>query len=597
MSVIPQRLAQLRRQMKLAKVSAYYVPSTDPHQSEYTPACWQRRQWISGFSGSAGDVLITKHGAGLWTDGRYHVQAADELQGSTITLHRVGTAEVDDLDTWVGKRLGPRDMLGLDPRLITRATEKRLRTALELAGASLKLVEQNLVDRVWSDRPPRPTAPIALHPLRYTGRSTANKLAWLRQALREARATAHVLSALDTIAWLLNVRGQDIPFNPVAIAYAIVHLDRVELFLDPEKVSPQVARALGPRTAVRPYDAFGDALARLGKRRTTIWVDSEATSVWIGNKLKGSKLLWEPSPIRREKARKNPVELRGAAEAHRRDGVAMVRFLAWLSAAVPEGQQTELTIAQQLARFRAQGRLYQGDSFDPICGHGPHGAIVHYSATPKSCAKLKAKGLLLVDSGGQYLDGTTDITRTFLLGRTANAKQKEHFTRVLQGHIALATCRFPGGTTGRQLDTVARLALWRAGLQYNHGTGHGVGSYLCVHEGPQSISPRCTGAPLEPGNILSNEPGYYLDGAYGIRIENLMCVKKDEDLSRNGQVFYHFDELTRCPIDTRLVSQSLLTQHEKHWLNAYHRRVLRELLPLLRDNKTMAWLRRATRAI
>jgi Xaa-Pro aminopeptidase len=594
---VRQKLKQLRELMRANKVDAYYVPSTDPHQSEYVPACWQRRQWLSGFTGSAGDLLITSDTAGLWTDGRYFLQAAQQLKGSTIKLFKQGVQGVPSLSAWLSKNLRPDQVLAVDPRVVSRSVAGDLEQALDLAGARFKLLDKNLVDQIWEDRPPPSKAPLELQLKNFAGEGVASKLRRLRRAMADSRAEAHVLTTLDTIAWLFNVRAADVDYNPVAIAYAVVTTEQAVLFTDPDKVSGRVRGTLGPQVEVRPYDEIAQALARLKRARRRVWVDGATVNQWVLGKLKGCDLLFSPTPVAVMKARKNAAEVAGAKEAHLRDGVAMVRFLRWLDRQVPKGGVTELSAAAKLHKTRARGELYRGESFETIVGFGAHGAIIHYAADEQSDVELRPGEILLVDSGGQYLDGTTDITRTVLLGGEATAEQRELFTRVLKGHIAIARCSFPAGTAGRQIDILARLALWNVGLNYNHGTGHGVGSYLSVHEGPQSISPvRCTGVPLEEGNILSNEPGFYKEGEFGIRIENLVLVVEDEELSGNESPFFTFETLTLCPIDTRLVESSMLADHERRWLNAYHERV-REALSEHLSKADAAWLRRATEPI
>jgi Xaa-Pro aminopeptidase len=592
------RVKQLRALMAEAGVDAYLVPSTDPHQSEYVPACWQRRQWLSGFSGSAGDVLVTRSMAGLWTDGRYFLQATEELKGSGIKLFKQGNPGVPTISQWLSKNLQPGQTLGADPRVLSRAVAAELQTALQRAGAKLKALDRNLVDQLWSERPAPSPAPLELLPKAFTGQTVTAKLRLLRKAMAENKAAAHVLTALDAIAWLFNVRSADVDYNPVAIAYAVVTPEAALLFTAPQKVDDKVRAALARcKVELHTYAEVSKEIRRLKQAKARVWVDGGSVNQWVLGKLKGCELVTEPSPIGLMKAKKNAAEIAGSQAAHLRDGVAMARFLCWLEGEVPRGGVSELSAAERLAAFRAEGEHFRGESFEAIVGYGAHGAIIHYGATPETDAPLRAKGILLVDSGGQYLDGTTDITRTVLLGAEASAEQRDRFTRVLKGHIAISRCRFPAGTAGRQIDTLARSALWSAGLNYNHGTGHGVGAYLSVHEGPQSISPvRCTGVPLEAGNILSNEPGYYKEGQYGIRLENLVRVVADEKLSAGGDLFLTFDELTLCPFDSRLVERALLTAEERAWLNDYHTRVREALEPLL-PAREVRWLRRATKRV
>jgi Xaa-Pro aminopeptidase len=590
------RLKQLRELMRKNGVWAYLVPSTDPHQSEYVPDCWQRRPWLSGFTGSAGDLLVTLESAGLWTDGRYFLQAERELKGSGIKLFRQGVKGVPTMSAWLAQHLKKGQGVGVDPRLLSRAGAADLRGAVEGAGGKLKLLEDNLVDRIWADRPAPSKSPIEALPDELTGEPTRSKLRRLRKLMQERRVDAHVLTALDAIAWLFNIRGQDVDHNPVAIAYAIVERERVCLFIDEDKVPRDVRRALG-RCDLRPYEAMGPELARLARARSRVWIDGRTVNAWVLQKLGGCDLVVEASPIALMKAHKNAAEVAGMKAAHHRDGRALVRFLCWLEGAVPAGGVTELSAAARLRELRAEGERFRGESFSTIAAYAGHGAIVHYRPSEETSAALRPEGIFLLDSGGQYLDGTTDVTRTVLLGGEPTAEQRDRFTRVLKGHIGIARCRFPAGTAGRQIDVLARLALWAAGLDYAHGTGHGVGAYLNVHEGPQAISPtRCIGIPLEEGNILSNEPGFYKEGEYGIRIENLILTVRDEELSRADAPFLRFEPITLCPIERRLIDPALLDEPERQWLNDYHRRVREELSPELIPLE-QSWLEWATEPI
>ena len=597
MSEVKQRLSRLRAQMKRYKLDAYFIPSTDPHQSEYVPPCWQRRVWISGFTGSAGDVVVTTKKAGLWTDGRYHLQASQQLSGSTIKLFKAGNIGVPTVPQWLEKTLKKGQVLGVDPRVLSRGMAAELDKAAQAAGARLKLVDKNLVDTIWSERPSRSKAPMEVLPRRLTGLSAGEKLTELRKAMKQKRVKAHVLSALDAIAWLFNIRSADVDHNPVAIAYAIVTPKKATLYTDLDKVTPTVkARLKGVRFA--DYGEAAAGLAALKKKKARVWLDGGTVNMWVVNALKGCDLSFDPSPVFAAKARKNATEVKGIKAALRRDGVAMVRFLAWLDRAVGNEELTEFTIMGKLEAFRAEGENFRGTSFTTIAGYNQNGAIIHYEATEDTAAALQPEGMLLVDSGGQYTDGTTDITRTVWLGGEPTDEQKDRYTRVLRGHINLARCRFPAGTVGKQLDTFARAPLWETGLNYNHGTGHGVGHFLNVHEGPQSLSPvRCTGWALEPGNLMSNEPGFYQEGGYGIRIENLVLVVKDDELSSDeAGDWLRFDTLTLCPIDTRLVDRKLLTPDEKRWLNAYHATV-RDALSDGLDPAAARWLRSATKKL
>jgi Xaa-Pro aminopeptidase len=587
------KIAALRRLMAERGLAAYLVPSTDPHQSEYVPECWRRRAWASGFTGSAGDLLVTAREAGLWTDGRYFLQAEGQLHGSGIKLFRMGDPGVPTLHAFLAKTLKEGDLLGVDPATATIAEARRLEAAVKVVHAQVRFLGENFVDAVWSDRPQRPGLPIVAHPRKFAGETVVAKLKVVRAAMAERKAAALVVSVLDQVAWLYNIRGGDVQYNPVAIGYAVVTMKEAFLFAGADTVTPGLEKMLAPSVRVRPYELFGDALLALAAEKSRTWIDEGATSRWIADLLAECELVTEASPILLPRARKNAVEIAGMKAAHVRDGVAMVRFLRWLEREVPLGTVTELYAANKVDAFRAEGPLFRGPSFDTISGYLGDGAIIHYRVTTETDCALRPEGIYLVDSGGQYLDGTTDITRTVLLGKKATKEQKECFTRVLRGHIALARVSFPAGTRGPRLDTLARIPLWEIGLDYNHGTGHGVGAYLGVHEGPQSIGTREANAELEPGNILSNEPGYYEPGAYGIRIENLVLVTEDPVRTRPGKRWLRFETITLCPIDTRLVEPKLLSADEKKWLNDYHAAVRKALSPQL-DAPERRWLAQAT---
>lgn len=593
---VPAKLAALRKRLRALKLDAYFVPNADPHQSEYAPACFERRAWLSGFSGSAGDVLVARKQAWLWTDGRYFLQAEQQLQGSGIELMRQGLPGVPTIDELLASALNKGARVGVDPRVISPMLADRLRNALLSRGAELVLLEDNLVDAIWLDRPPLPASPMMALARRYTGETVATKLKRVRAHLDSAAADALVLTMLDAIAWTFNIRARDVAFNPVAIAYAVVTRDSAYLFTETGRVSPAVLRHLGKHVSLAPYDAFAEELKRLGKRKARVWVDGATASRWVVDCLDGARVQLATSPISRMKARKNETELSGIRAAHVRDGVAMVRFLAWLERVGPSGEVTEMEVAAHLESLRAEGEHFQGLSFPTIAGFGPNGAIIHYHPTAATNRRIKSGGMLLLDSGAQYLDGTTDITRTLAIGQRPSAAQKRNFTRVLSGHIALATARFPEGATGARLDTLARQFLWQDQRDYAHGTGHGVGAFLNVHEGPQSISHRPQTVPLEPGNIQSNEPGYYEPGRYGIRIENLVEAVPVGGAGAKPTGFLQFDTLSVCPIDTSLVDLRFVHDAHRKWLNRYHARVRRTLSPWL-DTAHKRWLTKACRSI
>jgi len=591
-SEIKKRLKQLRDLMAKAKIDAYYIPSTDPHQSEYVPECWQRRRWISGFTGSAGDLVITARTAGLWTDGRYFLQAEQQLKGTGIRLFKMGNKGVPTVPQWVGRTLKPGQVLGADPRVLSLPVLGQLQGA-----AKVKLIDGNLVDKIWDDQPTPSKAPIEVLPSRLAGLTPARKLAKVKREMKERNADALVMVALDAIAWQFNVRSTDVDHNPVAISYAIIKDGKGHLYTDLDKITPAALKALGKSVEVHPYAEVGKALRELGKAKARVWVDGATANAWVTRKLKGATVIGAPNPVFTLKAAKNDTEVQGMRDAHVRDGVAMVRFLYWLQGAVRKGGITEVTVEEKLLELRARGEHFRDTSFGTIAGYNDHGAIIHYEATQETAYTLGPRGILLVDSGGQYLDGTTDITRTLLLGGKATPEQKDRYTRVLKGHINLASLSFPAGWSGRSLESVARLSLWEAGLNYNHGTGHGVGHYLNVHEGPQSFHIlRCNGTALAPGNMLTIEPGHYEEGGFGIRIENLYLVKWDEERGNEDAPFLKMEALTLCPIDTKLIDRRLLTKDDKVWLNAYHAKVQETLTPLL-DEEEAAWLAKACKAI
>ena len=600
-SSIAGRLASLRAEMERCELAAYVVPSADPHQSEYVPALWQRRVWISGFTGSAATAIVTRDAALLWTDSRYWLQAEQELAGSEYVLMRHGQADVPAPVDWLETAFGAGDRIGVDPQVVTLAAWREWGEKLERAGATLVAPDENLIDCVWADRPPLPREPMLALGAEFAGRTHAEKLAELRAALEKASCDAHVLTSLDSIMWLFNVRGRDVECNPLAISYAIVTRDGAQLFVDRSKVTEAVAGHLGGAVDVRPYERFGERLDELSRDGARVWADPQSVSRWVAERLapegaSGARLYEKASPILLAKAVKNEVELGGMRSCHVRDGAAVCRFLHWLERELAGGAELdEVDCAERLEAFRAEGEHFQGVSFPTISGYGPNGAIVHYRPTREACAKLRADNLYLIDSGAQYLDGTTDITRTVTLGGLSG-EQRDRFTRVLKGHIAVATVRFPRGTSGSPINALARRPLWDGGLEFGHGTGHGVGHFLCVHEGPQGLAPRSTATALEPGMIVSNEPGYYKAGHYGIRIENLVEVI-EAGKGADGEPFLGFRELTLCPLDTRCVDADLLVAGERDWLNAYHARVRAEVAPLLSEPAERAWLERATEPI
>jgi len=591
-----EKLQALRRLMARHKLDAYYVPSVDPHQSEYVPACWQRRGWLSGFTGSMGDALVMKKKAGLWVDSRYWLQAEGQTAGSGFDVFRLGAPGVTSLLEFAGKALKKGQTLGVDPQVMSMIAADEFDAVFQETGVKVKALAGNLVDEIWADRPAPSDAPIRAHGHRYTGENVAHKLKRVRAAMAEQGAQAHVIGALDVIAWLFNIRSRDIDFTPVTIAYAIVDRRGATLYLDESKVGDVVRKGLSKSAKIRPYKTVSEGLKSLAAQKATVLVDPGTTSSWVAGRLKGCQLILNDSPVTLMKSIKNDVQKAGIRAAHVRDGVAMVKFLKWLEEAVPSGGVSEIDASDQLRRFRAEGDLFQDESFGAISGYAAHGAIVHYSATPETAAKLKPRGLYLIDSGAQYLDGTTDITRTVALG-PVSPRARRMFTRVLQGNMLLTRTPFPTGMTGLRLEILARQPLLLDGETYGHGTGHGVGHYLGVHEGPMSVSPRpMANEVLREGQFLSIEPGHYEAGKFGIRIENLAFVARDEKLSKPDQDWYRWEVVTLCPIDTSLIDASLLTSDETEWFNAYHKRVIRELSPHL-DRAHRAWLKKSAKVV
>jgi Xaa-Pro aminopeptidase len=589
------RLAALRQELARRGVHGFVVPRGDEHQGEYVPPRAQRLSWLTGFTGSAGLAIVLPEQAAVFVDGRYTLQVRSEVDAALFEPRHVTDQPPSD---WVAATLKRGEKLGYDPWLHTVGDVERLRQAVAKAGGSLVALQQNPVDAVWGPaQPAPPLAPVLPHDLRHAGESSEEKRTRLAAQLAKDGVDAAVLSQPDSIAWLLNIRGGDVPHTPLPLSFALLNRDAtVELFCDRRKLVPGLERHLGNAVSVSPADAFGPVLDRLGQGKRKVQVDPASASAWIFDRLQaaGATLHRAADPCALPKACKNPVELEGTRVAHRRDGAALSRFLAWLAAEAPKGGLSEIAASDRLAEIRAAGDHFRDLSFDTISGAGSNGAIVHYRASPQTEKRLEPGSLYLLDSGAQYLDGTTDVTRTIAIG-TPSAEMKDRFTRVLKGHIAVATARFPKGTSGSQLDTLARAALWQVGLDYDHGTGHGVGSYLGVHEGPHRISKVPNTQALMPGMIVSNEPGYYKTGAYGIRIENLVVVTPVEVAGAEREML-GFETLTLAPIDRNAIEPALLTPAEIAWLDAYHRRVRETIAPLV-DPDTAAWLADATRPL
>jgi len=593
---VGEKLKKLRELMKKKDLDAYIIPSTDPHHSEYVAPCWKRRAFISGFTGSAGTVVVTMSKAGLWTDSRYFIQAENQLRKTGIDLYKEGQPQVPSLEKWLADELENGAKVGVDPWVFSTVEFQEFDESLQREGKQLVAVDKDLVDEIWgSDRPSLSEASLKVFPTNLAGESCSEKVKRLRKELDKEGADTMVIGALDEIAWLMNLRGADVAYNPVFIAYAIVDSKRIALFVAPEKVTDEVRDSLPDDAVVLPYDTIDSALAEIGSLKNTVWLDPATVNYHISSLLddSGAKILAETSPIPAWKAKKNETEIKGMRSCHLRDAVAMVKFLAWIKGVVSQGGQSELTIAAHLEQLRSRDQGYIGPSFTTISAYGPHGAIVHYSADKDSDSALEPKGLLLVDSGGQYQDGTTDITRTITLG-TPTVEQRRAYTAVLLGHLRLSRAMFPEGTDGYQLDVIARAALWENMLNYGHGTGHGVGAALCVHEGPFSVSTRKNLVPLEPGNILSIEPGFYKEDAWGIRIENLAVVRSvGENDSGN---FLGFETLTLCPYERELIDKSMLCDADIKQVDEYHSEIRKKLSGLL-EGPELKWLQETTRPL
>jgi len=588
------RLAALRAELERRDADGFLVPMADRYQNEYVSPDSQRLAWLTGFTGSAGLVVVLRDRAAAFTDGRYTLQIRQQVDSALYELCHITEQPPTE---WIAAHLPEGGRLGYDPWLFTASGVERFRTAAEKAGGTLLPLEGNPIDAIWADQPPPPQAPVVPHPLDYAGEAAADKRARLAVDLKAAGRDAVVITAPDSIAWLLNIRGGDVSHTPLPLSFAVLRSDgHCELFLEPVKRTDGLEAHLGNQVTLRAPDDFGAALDALGEARACVQLDPALNAAWVFERLQaaGARVAEAADPCQLPKAVKNDVELEGARAAHRRDGAAVARFLSWLAVEAPGGGVDELSAEARLESCRRDNELLRDLSFSTITGAGPNGAIVHYRVTAESNRVLGDGELYLVDSGGQYLDGTTDITRTVAIG-TPSAEMRDRFTRVLKGHIALATCRFPKGTTGAQLDALARQFLWQVGLDFDHGTGHGVGSYLNVHEGPQRISRMANDQALLPGMIVSNEPGYYKTDAYGIRIENLVAVRAAE-IDGGEREMLEFETLTRAPIDRALIDPALLTEAERAWVDAYHAEVQAALAPQV-DDATRAWLDEATRPI
>ena len=587
MSEIKNRLADLRKAMKETGVSACIVPGTDPHASEYIADYWKERQWISGFSGSAGTVALTLEKAGLWTDSRYFLQGAEQLKETSIDLMKQGLPETLEIIPWLMTELKTGEKVGVNAQMFSVNAYASMKNDLKTAG--IELVSIDLIDKVWKNRPSLPLNPFFIFDKKYCGKSIGEKLEMVRAEMKKNRADVFVLSALDDIAWLFNIRGNDVSYNPVVIAYALVNDDEATLFIAPEKCTAETSKYLKENNVkVLDYNDVNAELKRISKQKAVLIDGGKLNQALFEAIPEKCEKRNTTSPVFKLKSIKNSVEMSGVRKAMIKDGVALTRFFMWFEDNLKKRKLTEISISEKLRNFRAEQKGFKGESFGTIAGYADHGAIVHYGATPETDAEIKMDGILLLDSGGQYLDGTTDITRTVTLGKPSK-KQKSDYTMVLKGHIQLGMVKFPAGTRGSQLDILARKAMWDKALNYGHGTGHGVGHFLNVHEGPQSIRMDENPMTLQTGMILSNEPGMYRTGEYGIRIENLVQVILAEK-TEFGQ-FLQFETLTLFPIDTKLVDKSMLTDKEKKWLNDYHTMVYKRVQPQLTKSE-QKWLKK-----
>lgn len=591
---IAARLAALREEMRREHLSAFIFPSSDPHNSEYVPSRWEGRKWISGFDGSAGTAVVTLHSAALWTDSRYFLAAEEQLAGTEFQLMRERVDGTPSIAEWIATEIEGAESseIGVDGMCMTYAECSDLKTDLKHNGGITVRTNLDILDRIWTDRPSVPLNPVSIQPIEYAGESCHDKLGRIRSSLLHRGAGGMLMTQLDDIAWTLNLRGTDVHCTPVFVAWLIVAEEVAVLYIKDEKLSPEVIEYLNAEgVAVDDYDNIIDALNSYDGY--TLLIDPATTNYTLSQLRGNFNLVSAPSPVPEMKAIKNEVECNGFRNAMQRDGVAMVKFLKWLEEAVPKGCETELSVSAKLRQLRAEQPLFKDESFDTIAGYEEHGAIVHYEPTPDTDVPLRPEGFLLLDSGAQYLDGTTDITRTIQLGKVTDLHRRV-YTLVLKGHLSLQNLCFPRGAAGTQLDAVARVAMWREGMNFMHGTGHGVGAYLSVHEGPHQIRQEYRPAPMLEGMTVTDEPGLYLAGKFGVRIENTLLTVPY--MTTEFDKFLRFEPLTLCPIDTRPIVVDMLSTEELGLLNAYHKMVYERLSPML-DEEHKAWLADKTRSL
>ena len=594
MNITNQRLECLREVMKREHLAAFIFPSTDAHQSEYVADHWMGRAWISGFNGSAGTAVVTMHSAALWTDSRYFLAAEEQLQGTEFQLMKLKIPGTPSIAEWLGKELMDVDSpeVGLDGWVNSYSSTCGLIADLRKAGGITVRTNFDPLEEIWKDRPSIPLKPVEIQPMEYAGEDISSKIVRIRKALRAQHADGMLVSALDDIAWTLNLRGTDVHCVPVFVSYLLIASDKVSLFVDETKISSEVRAYLESNgVSIYKYNKVEEGLKAYSEYN--ILLDGNETSYYLWKAVRCQEIVQASSPIPAMKAVKNEAEIAGYRSAMLKDGVAMVKFLKWLLPAVEAGGETEISIDKKLTALRAEQKLFRDISFDTIAGYQAHGAIVHYEATPETDIPLKPEGLLLLDSGAQYQDGTTDITRTIALGPITE-EMKHIYTLVLKAHIQLELAKFPDGASGTQLDALGRECMWREGLNFLHGTGHGVGSYLSVHEGPHQIRMEYMPTPLRAGMTLTDEPGLYLAGKFGVRIENTVLLS--EYMETEFGKFLQIEPLTLCPIDTAPVDMTMLLPEELAWLNDYHAKVYAELAPYL-DEEEKKWLENATKAI
>ena len=590
---IKARLEKLRQLMKENGVAAYIIPSFDAHQSEYVAEHWKCREWISGFTGSAGTAVVTMEAAGLWTDGRYYIQAEKELKDSGISLFKMGQMETPTYIDWLKQVLSVGSRVGIDGKVFSLAVFNDMEKNFKRKNIKIE-TEFDLINEIWEDRPQIPESKIFVHEVKYAGKSRVEKLKEVRKEMKIKGANYYLLTSLDDIAWLLNIRGADVLNNPVVTSYVLISEEKADLFIDKTKVSIDIKSELfRDGVEVKDYEDIKTYLHKI-KSEDAVLLDADKTSIGLYKAINALTSKIEDLNITTTlKAIKNTIEIENLKKCQIRDGVAMVKFIYWLKKAINKEKVTEISASDRVEKLRSEQELFMGTSFDSIAGYKENAAMMHYKPMPETTATLKNEGFFLLDSGGQYLDGTTDITRTIVLGDISD-EEKTDFTLVLKGHIGLSSAKFLYGATGANLDVLARKPLWDVGIDYKCGTGHGVGFFLNVHEGPQNISQKVNTVRLEEGMIITNEPGIYKEGKHGIRTENVVLVIKDEK-TEFGQ-FMKFDTISFCPVDLNGINEEMLTVQEKDWLNKYHREVFNKLSPYLKEEEK-AWLEKETREI